>query len=251
MNGNTRLKNTQIQSSPEHIAIIMDGNGRWANQRGLPRLLGHRAGTQNVRKIIGACIERGVRFLTLFAFSTENWLRPFEEVRGLMYLLGEYIDRETPHLHEMGVQIRHLGRIEGLSTGLQKKIQKAVDLTKNNSAITVCVALNYGGRNEIIHAIRTMVRKGIPLEEINEESFAAHLSTREIPNPDLVIRTSGETRLSNFLIWETAYSEFWFTPTFWPDFSQEHLDQAINDYSGRQRRFGSVPAVNSMDGNTA
>lgn len=251
MNGNLRLENTQIQSSPEHIAIIMDGNGRWANQRGLPRLLGHRAGTQNVRKIIAACIERGVRFLTLFAFSTENWLRPFEEVRGLMYLLGEYIDRETPHLHEMGVQIRHLGRVEGLSARLQKRIQKAVDLTKNNSEITVCVALNYGGRNEIIHAIRTMVRKGVPLEEINEESFAAHLSTREIPNPDLVIRTSGETRLSNFLIWETAYSEFWFTSTFWPDFSQEHLDQAINDYSGRQRRFGTVPAVNSIDGNNA
>lgn len=251
MDGNTRLKNAQIQSSPEHIAIIMDGNGRWANQRGLPRLLGHRAGTQNVRKIIAACIERGVRFLTLFAFSTENWLRPFEEVRGLMYLLGEYIDRETPYLHAMGAQIRHLGRVEGLSTGLQKKIQKAVELTKNNSAITVCVALNYGGRNEIIHAIRAMIRKGIPLEEINEESFAAHLSTRDIPNPDLVIRTSGETRLSNFLIWETAYSEFWFTSTFWPDFTQEHLDQAISDYSGRQRRFGSVPAVSSMDGNTA
>jgi undecaprenyl diphosphate synthase len=250
MNGNTSLNSTQIQSIPKHIAIIMDGNGRWANQRSLPRLLGHRAGTQNVRKIIAACIERGVRFLTLYAFSTENWLRPLDEVRGLMYLLGEYIDRETPHLHGMGVQIRHLGRIEGLAAGLQKKIQNAVDLTKNNSVITVCVALNYGGRNEIIHAIRTMVSKGIPLEEINEESFAAHLSTRDIPNPDLVIRTSGETRLSNFLIWETAYSEFWFTSIFWPDFTQEHLDQAINDYSGRQRRFGTVSVVSSTDANT-
>jgi len=240
-----------LKSTPKHIAIIMDGNGRWANQRGLPRLLGHRAGTQNVRKIITAGIERGVRFLTLFAFSTENWLRPFHEVRGLMYLLEEYIDRELPDLHAMGVRFRHLGRIEGLSEALQKKIRKAVELTKENSAITVCVALNYGGRNEIIHAIRTMVRKGIPCEEINEESFAAHLSTKDIPNPDLVIRTSGETRLSNFLIWETAYSEFWFTPTFWPDFTQEHLDQAIHEYSGRQRRFGSVPVANQMDGNQA
>lgn len=250
MNGQTRRNGTQIQSIPEHIAIIMDGNGRWAQQRGLPRLLGHRAGTQNVRKIIAACMARGVRFLTLFAFSTENWLRPFEEVRGLMYLLGEYIDRETPHLHKMGVQIRHLGRREGLSTGLQMKIKNAVELTRNNSAITVCVALNYGGRNEIIHAIRSMVRKGIPLDEINEESFAAHLSTKDIPNPDLVIRTSGETRLSNFLIWETAYSEFWFTSTFWPDFTQEHLDEAIHNYSGRQRRFGSVSIDNRIDQNT-
>ena len=248
MDGHARRHETSIESTPEHIAIIMDGNGRWAQQRGLPRLFGHRAGTQNVRKIIAACIERGVRFLTLFAFSTENWLRPFEEVRGLMYLLGEYIDRETPHLHAMGVQIRHLGRSEELSTALQKKIRNAVELTKNNSAITVCVALNYGGRNEIIHAVRTMVRKGIPLEEINEESFAAHLSTRDIPNPDLVIRTSGETRLSNFLIWETAYSEFWFTSTFWPDFTQQHLDQAIHDYASRQRRFGGVPVANRADG---
>lgn len=250
MNGHTRRNGTQVQSIPEHIAIIMDGNGRWAQQRGLPRLLGHRAGTQNVRKIIAACIERGVRFLTLFAFSTENWLRPFEEVRGLMYLLGEYIDRETPHLHKMGVQIRHLGRREGLSTGLQMKIKNAVELTRNNSAITVCVALNYGGRNEIIHAIRSMVRKGIPLDEINEETFAAHLSTRDIPNPDLVIRTSGETRLSNFLIWETAYSEFWFTSTFWPDFTQEHLDEALHDYASRQRRFGGVSLTSRVDENT-
>lgn len=251
MNGSTSLKNTQIQSIPKHIAIIMDGNGRWASQRSLPRLLGHRAGTQNVRKIISGCIERGIRFLTLFAFSTENWSRPLDEVRGLMYLLGEYIEKETPHLHAMGVQIRHLGRIEGLSETLQKKIKNAVNLTTNNSAITVCVALNYGGRNEIIHAIRAMIRKGIPLEEINEETLSAHLSTGDIPNPDLVIRTSGETRLSNFLIWETAYSEFWFTSTFWPDFTREHLDQAINDYSGRQRRYGALSVVNSTDGNTA
>lgn len=249
MNGNMRLENVQVRTDPEHIAIIMDGNGRWANQRGLPRLLGHRAGTQNVRKIIAACIDRGVRFLTLFAFSTENWMRPLDEVRGLMYLLGEYIDRETPHLHRMGVQIRHLGQIEGLSKALQKKIKNAVELTRRNSAITVCVALNYGGRSEIIHAIRTMVRKGIPLEEINEDTFSAHLSTRDIPNPDLVIRTSGETRLSNFLIWESAYSEFWFTPIFWPDFTQEHLDQAIHDYAGRQRRFGSVSIANPTDAN--
>lgn len=248
MNGKTSFTEPRVESVPTHIAIIMDGNGRWAGQRGLPRLLGHRAGTQNVRKIIAACIERGVRVLTLFAFSTENWQRPLDEVRGLMYLLGEYIERETPRLHAMGVQIRHLGRIEDLSKGLQKKIRNAVDLTKRNAAITVCVALNYGGRNEIIQAVRTMIDKGIPIDEINEETFAAHLCTHDIPNPDLVIRTSGETRLSNFLIWETAYSEFWFTPTFWPDFTQEHLDQAIQDYASRQRRFGAVPVENSASG---
>ncbi|HUE98712.1 MAG TPA: isoprenyl transferase [Anaerolineales bacterium] len=251
MNGQTSQNEIQVESTPKHIAIIMDGNGRWAQQRGLPRLLGHKAGTKNVRKIIAACIERGVRVLTLFAFSTENWMRPFDEVRGLMYLLGEYIDRETPHLHRMGVQIRHLGRKEGLSPGLQRKIRNAVELTKENSAITVCVALNYGGRNEIIHAIRTMVGKGIPLEEINEETFAAHLCTKDIPNPDLVIRTSGETRLSNFLIWETAYSEFWFTPIFWPDFTHKYLDQAIQDYASRQRRFGSVSVANRANGTAA
>jgi undecaprenyl diphosphate synthase len=247
MDEHLRRDGTPLESIPGHIAIIMDGNGRWAQQRGFPRLLGHRAGTQNVRKIIAACIERKIRFLTLFAFSTENWMRPLDEVRGLMYLLGEYIDRETPYLHAMGVQIRHLGRGEGLSTSLQRKIHNAVELTQDNAAITVCVALNYGGRNEIIHAIRAMVRNGVPLEEINEESFTAHLSTKDIPNPDLVIRTSGETRLSNFLIWETAYSEFWFTSALWPDFTEEHLDSAIHSYSGRQRRFGSMPITNRID----
>jgi undecaprenyl diphosphate synthase len=225
---------------PTHIAIIMDGNGRWAKARGLPRLLGHRAGSQNVRSIIAACIERGVRFLTLYTFSTENWSRPKLEVRGLMHLIGDYIDRETPALHKMGVRFRHLGHIEELSQSLQKKIRRTIDLTRDNMNITVCVALNYGGRNDIIRAVRNILASGVPAEQVTEKLVSDYLGTRDIPEPDLVIRTSGENRLSNFLIWETAYSELWFTPALWPDFNIEILDQAIESYSQRQRRFGGL-----------
>ena len=226
---------------PRHIGIIMDGNGRWAKQHGLPRLLGHRQGTQNVRRIIGACIERGVRFLTLYAFSTENWARPALEVQGLMRLLGEYIDRETPHLHRMNVQIRHLGRLAELSQSLQQKIGAAVLLTQDNTAITVSVALNYGGRDDIVQAIRALVRAGIAPDQIDEQAVTQHLGTRGIPDPDLIIRTSGESRLSNFLIWQAAYSEFYHTPVLWPDFSPEHLDVALGTFAKRERRFGGVP----------
>jgi undecaprenyl diphosphate synthase len=225
---------------PTHIAVIMDGNGRWAKSRGWPRLLGHRAGSQNIRTIIGACIERGVQFLTLYAFSTENWARPKLEVRGLMHLIGDYIDRETPNLHKMGVKILHIGDIDGLSKSLQKKIRWAVELTRNNKNITVAVALNYGGRHDIIQAVRNILASGVSSEQVTEKMVSDHLGTREIPEPDLVIRTSGETRLSNFLVWETAYSELWFTPVLWPDFNSDILDQALNAYSGRSRRFGGL-----------
>lgn len=218
----------------------MDGNGRWAKARGLPRLVGHRAGSQNVRTIIGACIERGVRFLTLYTFSTENWSRPKLEVRGLMHLIGDYIDRETPALHKMGVRFRHLGHIEELSQSLQKKIRKTIHLTRDNRSITVCVALNYGGRNDILRAVRDILASGLPLEQVNEKLVSEYLGTRDIPEPDLVIRTSGENRLSNFLIWETAYSELWFTEALWPDFTSEILDQAIESYSQRKRRYGGL-----------
>ena len=225
---------------PAHVAIIMDGNGRWAQTHGMPRVLGHRAGTQNVRSIIAACIERGIRYLTLYAFSTENWSRPSFEVKALMQLLGEYIDRETPHLHRMGVQIRHLGQISGLSQSLQQKIRRAVDLTRDNLSIIVSVALNYGGRDDIVQAIRAILESGIAPEQLTEKHVAEYLGTRGIPEPDLLIRTSGEYRLSNFLVWETAYSELWFTPICWPDFNSEILDQALNEYSQRQRRYGAL-----------
>jgi undecaprenyl diphosphate synthase len=231
----------QLTAIPQHIAIIMDGNGRWAEQRGFPRLLGHRAGSKNVRSIITAAIARGIGFLTLYVFSTENWSRPITEVKGLMTLLSEVIAREVEGLHLQGVQLRHLGRLENLPTLLKERIRQAVDLTQANSAITVTIALNYGGRADIVDAMRTIAALGIPPEQIDEECLAAFLGTRGLPDPDLLIRTGGEQRLSNFLIWQAAYSELWTTPVLWPDFTVEHLDEALHDYARRKRRFGSVP----------
>lgn len=230
---------------PTHIAIIMDGNGRWAKERGWPRLFGHRAGSQNIRSIIGACIERGIRFITFYAFSTENWTRPQLEVKGLMRLIGDYIDRETPNLHKMGVRIHHLGNIEELSQSLRDKIRNAVELTRHNLNITVSVAVNYSGRKDIIEAVRKILVSGATADEVTEELIADHLGTRDIPEPDLVIRTSGENRLSNFLVWETAYSELWFTSVLWPDFSSEVLDQALDAYAQRKRRFGGLVNVSA------
>ncbi|HWQ11579.1 MAG TPA: isoprenyl transferase [Roseiflexaceae bacterium] len=225
---------------PRHIAIIMDGNGRWARKRGLPRLAGHRAGTENIRRIVTECVSQGVRYLTLYAFSTENWSRPSAEVDGLMRILSEFIDRETGELHREGAQIRHLGRLDNLSAQLQRKIRWALELTRANERLTLAVAFNYGGRADIVDAVRALVAKGLPPEAITEEAIGQHLSTSGMPDPDLIIRTSGEWRLSNFLIWQAAYSEYWTTPVFWPDFSPEHLRQAIEDYGQRERRFGGL-----------
>lgn len=225
---------------PRHIAIIMDGNGRWAKQRGLPRLAGHHAGTENIRRIITECAEQGVHYLTLYAFSTENWTRPSAEVNGLMLLLGEVINRETENLHREGAQIRHLGRMLGINEQLQDKIRAAVDLTRNNTRITVAIAFNYGGRADIVDAIRELMQQGYSHDQVTEELIAAHLSTSGMPDPDLIIRTAGEWRLSNFLIWQAAYSEYWTTPLYWPDFGIEQLRQAIHDYGHRERRFGGL-----------
>lgn len=225
---------------PQHIAVIMDGNGRWARQRGLPRVAGHRAGTENIRAIVSEADKVGVRFLTLYAFSTENWGRPSVEVQGLMQILADYIDRETRNLHEQNVRLRHLGRLEGLSPRLRKKVQQAIDLTAGNSGLTLAVAFNYGGRADIIDAVRRVVALGISPDQIDERQIDRHLSTHGMPDPDLVIRPSGEHRLSNFLIWQAAYSEYWFTPVLWPDFRPEHLHQAISDYGRRERRFGGL-----------
>lgn len=226
---------------PRHIAIIMDGNGRWALARGLPRLAGHRAGTENLRRIVEACVEFGVEYLTLYAFSTENWGRPPEEVRGLMRILEDVIDRELKNLHENGVQIRHIGRLDRIKPSLKRKVLEAVETTKNNKRLVLCVAFNYGGRDEIVCAIQRIIKDKIPPEEVTIELVNQYLFTAGVPDPDLIIRTSGELRGSNFLIWQGAYAEWYFTPTYWPDFGKEELRQAIWEYSRRDRRFGQVP----------
>lgn len=225
---------------PRHIAIIMDGNGRWAQQRGLPRLAGHRAGTENIRRIVTECTDQGVRYLTLYAFSTENWSRPSLEVNGLMRIFSEFIDREMQALHKENVQVRHLGRMDNVAELLQRKIRRAVELTRNNTRLTLAVAFNYGGRLDIVDAVRELVAEKVSPEAINEQVLSDHLSTRGMPDPDLIVRTSGEWRLSNFLIWQAAYSEYWVTPAFWPDFGPEQLRQAIQDYGQRERRFGGL-----------
>ncbi len=225
---------------PRHVAIIMDGNGRWAQQRGLPRLAGHRAGTENIRRLLENCVEFGIQYVTLYAFSTENWGRPPEEVRGLMGILENVIERELDELDSKGVQLRHLGRLEGLAPALQSKIKEAIQRTAGNSRLVVCVALNYGGRAEIVDAIRRIIREGVPPEQIDEALVGQHMYAPDIPDPDLIIRTAGESRLSNFLLWEAAYAEYYVTPTYWPDFDGSELRRALLAYGQRHRRFGQL-----------
>jgi undecaprenyl diphosphate synthase len=197
-----------LEKVPQHVAMIMDGNGRWAIQRGLPRLAGHKAGTENLRRIIRASVEFGVKYLTIYAFSTENWGRPPEEVQGLMLILQDVIDRELNELHKEGVQLRHIGRLERLDPRIQKKVLKAIELTKGNDRLVVNVAFNYGGRDEIVCAIQKIINDGIPAEDVTDELVNKYLFTAGVPDPDLIIRTSGELRVSNFLIWQAAYSEW-------------------------------------------
>jgi undecaprenyl diphosphate synthase len=230
------------QKPPRHIAIIMDGNGRWARKRGLPRIAGHRAGTENLRKIIRACVDLGVQYLTIYAFSTENWARPKAEVEGLMGILEDVVENETAELNSEGVQIRHIGRLEQLNPRLQKKIVQAIDLTKNNNRLILSIAWNYGGRDEIIQAVQQIISEEINAEKVDEKLLASHLFTDGIPDPDLIIRTSGEMRTSNFLMWQSAYSEWYFTDTLWPDFSKEELQKALQDFETRERRYGKTSA---------
>jgi undecaprenyl diphosphate synthase len=225
---------------PYHLAIIMDGNGRWAKARGLPRLAGHRAGVENLRRILNACGEFGVKILTIYAFSTENWGRPEAEVRGLMNILETVIDRELKQLHANGVQLRHIGELEGLSEALQVKVRKAIDLTRNNDHLILNVAFNYGGRQDLIQAFRRIVEDGIPADQINERLIDYYLYTAGQPDPDMVIRTGGEMRLSNFLLWQASYAEYYSTPTYWPDFGREELLKAMVHFARRERRFGLV-----------
>ncbi len=228
----------QLTKVPYHLAIIMDGNGRWARSRGLPRLAGHQAGTENIRRILEACVEHGIKILTLYAFSTENWGRPSAEVRGLMRVLEQTIDRQLQELHQNGVQLRHIGRLEGVTEDLKRKIGEAIDLTKDNDCIIVNVAFNYGGRGEILDAVRRIVEAGVIPEQLDETLFSQYLYTAGLPDPDLIIRTAGELRVSNFLIWQGAYAEYYATPTYWPDFDEDELCSALLEYDRRERRFG-------------
>lgn len=233
-------KISELTKIPLHVAIIMDGNGRWAAQRGLPRLAGHRAGTENLRTIISAAADFGVKYISFYAFSTENWKRPDGEVKGLMRLLSEFIDREMMKLHEQGARLLHIGHLEGLGPTLEKKVRDAIELTRDNKTITVTLAFNYGGRDEIITAIKQMLSEDIPTDEVNEDLVSKYMFTAGIPDPDLVIRTSGEQRTSNFLTWQSVYSEWAFPKAYWPDFGKEALLETLIEYSQRDRRFGGI-----------
>lgn len=224
---------------PRHVAIIMDGNGRWAQQRGLPRLQGHWAGADNVDPVVKVFIQHGIEYLTLYVFSTENWTRPQLEVAGLIRLLADRIDAETDFLHKANVRLRHLGRPDRLPPELRQKIEAAVELTRNNTAMTLCGAFDYGGRAEILQATQRLINDGIS-HNIDEALFSKYLYTDGIPDPDLIIRTGGEMRLSNFLLWQAAYSELYFTPVLWPDFGERQIEEALLDYRQRQRRFGNL-----------
>ena len=223
---------------PRHIAIVMDGNRRWAKQRHLPALAGHRQGVETIRRTLRAARERGVEYLTLYAFSTENWQRSSEEVSGLMRLLEETVRRETRSLVEDGVRLRIIGRLDELSAAAQESFAVATAATAGGTRGTMTIAFNYGGRAEIVDAVKRVVADGLGPDAIDDAAIAARLYAPEHPDPDLLIRTGGELRVSNFLLWEVAYAEMWATPVLWPDFAVEHLDAALASYAGRERRFG-------------
>jgi undecaprenyl diphosphate synthase len=225
---------------PTHVGIIMDGNGRWAKRRGLPRLAGHHAGTENVRRITVACADAGVEVLSIYAFSTENWRRPADEVLGLMRLLAQRIDKEAAELHRNNVQIRHVGALEGIQARLADRVRAAVELTRANTGLVLNVAFNYGGRSEIARAVQRVLAQGVRAEDVTEELIDRHLDTAGLPDLDLVIRTGGEMRLSNFLLWQAAYAEYYSTPICWPDFGREELYEAFAEYGRRARRFGGL-----------
>jgi len=229
----------QPGSVPKHVGIIMDGNGRWAKRRGMPRLAGHNAGTENVRRITVAA-DAGVSVLTIYAFSTENWRRPADEVRGLMTLLAQRINREAAELHRNNVQIRHIGTLDGVGRTLAERVHAAVELTRHNSGLVLNVAFNYGARHEIARAVRRIVEQGVPAADITEDLIDQHLDTAGLPDLDLVIRTGGEMRLSNFLLWQAAYAEYYATPLCWPDFGREELYEAFAEFGRRARRFGGL-----------
>jgi undecaprenyl diphosphate synthase len=226
---------------PRHIAIIMDGNGRWARKRGLPRFLGHRAGINSVREVVEGSAELGISALTLYAFSVENWKRPEAEVRVLMELLKEYLDKELERLHSNNIRFRTIGRVSQLEAGVQRELQRGIERTEKNTGMVFNVALNYSGRAEVVDAVNHILANRSPLAgPLTEEDFAQHLSTAGLPDPDLLIRTSGELRVSNFLLWQIAYSEIYVTDTLWPDFGKQNLYEAIAAFQRRERRYGGL-----------
>jgi undecaprenyl diphosphate synthase len=235
------------KSIPGHVAIIMDGNGRWAQQRKLPRIEGHRAGTESVREIVRACGQLGIEYLTLYAFSIENWNRPRPEVTALMHLLEFYLQKEIPELNKSNVRLTAIGRIHELPQSSQNQLRKSIDALSKNTGLTLVLALSYGGRAEIVDALRSICREvkagRLDVADVDEKVISQHLYTRGIPDPDLLIRTSGEMRLSNFLLWQISYAEIYVTETLWPDFRKPELLTAIEDYSKRHRRFGRVHAT--------
>jgi len=231
---------TKPSTLPRHVAFIMDGNGRWAKARGLPRLEGHRAGLEAIRGVVRYLGELGVPYVTLYAFSTENWSRPEEEVKGLFRLMAQSIRREARELHKNNVRIRHLGRTEELAPRIVADIAGAVELTRANTGLTLSIALNYGGRQEITDALRRLIAEGVKAADISERLITEHLYSAELPDVDLLVRTAGEMRISNFLLWQSAYAEFYATPALWPDFNKTEIDRALDAFSRRERRFGGL-----------
>jgi len=230
----------ELSKLPTHIAFVPDGNGRWAERRGLPRLHGHRAGAENMQRMVTYLNEYPIKYVTLYGFSTENWSRPQDEVYGLFHLLEEFIITYVPEISKKGIQLRHVGRLNQLPEYLQIAIKNATELTSKNDRMVLNVAFNYGGRGEIVDAARRILTDGIKPEEVDEKLFNSYLYTRDSPDVDLLIRTGDETRLSNFLIWQTAYSEYHFTKVLWPDFGKKDIDRALLSYSKRERRFGGL-----------
>ncbi|MEM7346527.1 MAG: polyprenyl diphosphate synthase [Chloroflexota bacterium] len=227
-----------LQNPPQHVGIIMDGNGRWAKANGKIRLEGHRAGPEALRRTVENSVEFGVKMLTIYAFSTENWKRPPLEVTGLMRLLEDVIDKELDDLNKNGVQIRHLGQLEKLNPAIRNKVLHALDTTKNNDRLILNVAFNYGGRDEIVQAVKHMMQDNVKPDEVTEDLLSHYMYTGDSPDPDLIIRTSGEFRTSNFLIWQAAYAEYYITPTYWPDFDKAEYYKALQVFNQRDRRYG-------------
>ena len=239
-----KINRSHLKNVPKHIAIIMDGNGRWAKERGFPRIAGHREGINSVREITRVCGEIGVKYLTLFTFSTENWNRPKREVKALMTLLLSTIKKEIKELHKNNVKFSTIGDISILPNSTEKVIKEGIELTFNNSGLNLILALNYGSRQEILSAVNNIIsdinKKDIEIDSIDENIFSSYLYTNNCPDPDLLIRTSGELRISNFLLWQSAYTEMYLTDTYWPSFRESELFQAILDFQNRERRFGKT-----------
>ena len=241
------LPRPHLENTPQHVAIIMDGNGRWANDRGLSRQQGHRAGAEHIRGVLERFAEHEIPVLTLFAFSTENWGRPRTEIDYLLRLAGRTIDRELDALHDAGIRLQHIGDLDAVPDALRRKVQAAVRLTAGNDRMTVNLAFNYGGRADVVQAVRQLIADGVPPADVTEEAITRRLATADMPAPDLLLRTGGEHRISNFLVWQAAYAEYYFTPTLWPDFGPADVDAALVEFSRRRRRFGLVPG-NGADG---